>query len=191
MAISFCIGVLVGGVSAYFGGKVDLILMRVVEVFICFPSFFLLLTIIALWGPKLWYIMIAIGLITWTSTARLIRAGVLQIKELDYATAARAGGLKPLYIILRHALPNVIAPVLVGLTFRVAGAVTLEVSLSFLGLGAPDAPSWGLLLQQVRAVVGEKPILVVIAAVPIFFTVLAYNLVGEGLRDAIDPRLKV
>lgn len=191
VAISVSIGVLIGGISAYFGGWVDIVLQRIVEIFICFPSFFLLLTIIALYGPKLWFIMIAIGLTSWTGTARLIRSGVLQVKQLDYVMAARAGGLGSVRIVLRHALPNTIAPVLVSATFGIASAVTFEVSLSFLGLGDPDSPSWGLLLQQVREVAGEKPILVVIAAVPIFFAVLAYNLIGEGLRDAIDPRLKV
>ncbi|MBN2581512.1 MAG: ABC transporter permease [Planctomycetes bacterium] len=190
VGISTAIGILIGGISAYFGGWVDLVLQRLVEVFICFPTFFLLLTIIAFWGPKLWYIMIAIGLTSWTGTARLIRSGVLQAKNLDYITAARASGLSSLYIILRHALPNTIAPVLVGATFGVAGAITLEASLSFLSLGDPDYPSWGLLLQHARAVAGEKPSLVVVAGTIIFLAVLAYNLVGEGLRDAIDPRLK-
>ncbi len=190
VGISTLIGILVGGVSAYFGGWVDLLLQRVVEVFICFPTFFLLLTIIALWGPKLWYIMIAIGLTSWTGTARLIRSGILQVKSLDYITAARASGLSSLYIIMRHALPNTIAPVLVGATFGVAGAITLEATLSFLNLGDPDYPSWGLLLQHARSVATEKPQLVVVAGTIIFLAVLAYNLVGEGLRDAIDPRLK-
>ena len=190
VGISTLIGILIGGISAYFGGWVDLLLQRVVEVFICFPTFFLLLTIIALWGPKLWYIMIAIGLTSWTGTARLIRSGVLQAKGLDYITAARASGLSSLYIILRHALPNTIAPVLVGATFGIAGAITLEATLSFLSLGDPDYPSWGLLLQHARSVATERPQLVVVAGTIIFLAVLAYNLVGEGLRDAIDPRLK-
>jgi peptide/nickel transport system permease protein len=190
VGISTAIGILIGGISAYFGGWVDLVLQRVVEVFICFPTFFLLLTIIAFWGPRLWYIMIAIGLTSWTGTARLIRSGVLQARNLDYITAARASGLSSMYIILRHALPNTIAPVLVGASFGIAGAITLEATLSFLSLGDPDHPSWGLLLQHARAVATDKPSLVVVAGTIIFFAVLAYNLVGEGLRDAIDPRLK-
>jgi peptide/nickel transport system permease protein len=191
VAISVAIGIFIGGISGYFGGWVDLTLQRIVEIFISFPTFFLLLTIIALFGPRLWLIMVAIGLTSWTGTARLIRSGALQARRLDYVVAARSQGLRPLRIIMAHTLPNIIAPVLVSATFGVAGAVTLEVTLSFLGLSDPDYPSWGLLLEHLRGVAVTHPTLVVVAAVPIFFAVLAYNLVGEGLRDAIDPRLKI
>ena len=165
-------------------------MQRFVEIFICFPSFFLMLTIIAMYGPKLWLIMGVIGITGWTGTARFVRAEVFKVKSLDYVTAARALGLGPLSIVVRHALPNSIAPVLVSATFGIAGAVTVEVTLSFLGLGDPDYPSWGLLLEQARSMATLYPSLLIIPGVTIFFTVLAYNLVGEGLRDAIDPRLK-
>lgn len=191
VGLSVAIGVLVGGISGYFGGWVDLLLQRFVEIFICFPGFFLMLTIIALWGPKLWIIMIVIGIVSWTGTARFIRAEILKVKSLDYVTAARALGLRPFAIIMRHAMPNSIAPVLVSATFGIASAVSIEVTLSFLGLGDPDQPSWGLMLKQARDVATVSPSLLVIPGVTIFFAVLAYNLVGEGLRDAIDPRLKV
>ncbi|NIA22276.1 MAG: ABC transporter permease subunit [Anaerolineaceae bacterium] len=191
VGLSVLVGVLVGGISAYFGGWTDLILQRVVEIFMCFPRLFLILTIIAMYGPKLWLIMIVIGLTGWTGTARFIRAEILKVKTLDYVTAARALGLRSLYIVIRHALPNSIAPVLVGISFGVAAAIGLEVSLSFLGLGDPDYPSWGLMLKQARAIAGQHPLILIIPGVSIFFAVLAYNLVGEGMRDAIDPRLKM
>lgn len=191
VSISVMIGLVVGGVSAYFGGKVDLVLQRVVEVFICFPTFFLMLMIIAFYGPKLWLIMLAIGMVGWSGIARLSRAEILRIRTLDYVTAARALGLGSMRIILRHAVPNGLAPVLVSATFGIAGAVAFEAALSFLGLGDPNHPSWGNLLSQARRVATEHPMLLIIPGIAIFFAVLGYNLVGEGLRDAIDPRLKV
>lgn len=190
VSISAAIGLFIGGVSGYFGGWVDLILQRVVEIFIAFPTFFLLLTIIAFWGPRLPVIMVAIGLTNWTGIARLIRANVLQVRTLDYITAARALGARTMPIIFKHALPNSIAPVLVSISFGIAGAIFLEVTLSFLGLSNPDYPSWGLLLEQTRSVAIDKPALLVIPGVTIFLAVLAYNLMGEGLRDALDPRMK-
>jgi len=191
VGLSVLIGVLVGGVSAYFGGWVDLILQRIVEIFMCFPALFLILTVVALFGSKLWLIMAVIGLTRWTGTARFIRAEILKVRTLDYVTAARALGLRSVYIVIRHALPNSIAPVLVGISFGVAAAIGLEVSLSFLGLGDPDYPSWGLMLKQARAIAEQHPSMLIIPGVTIFFAVLAYNLVGEGMRDAIDPRLKM
>lgn len=191
VGISLLIGVIVGGISAYFGGWVDLALQRLVEIFICFPTFFLMLFIIAMFGAKLWLIMVAIGLVGWSGIARLIRAEILKVRTLDYITAAEALGLPSMRIILRHAVPNAIAPVLVTATFRIAGAVAFEAALSFLNLGDPNHPSWGYLLSQARRVATEHPSLLIIPGVAIFLAVLGYNLVGEGLRDAIDPRLKV
>jgi peptide/nickel transport system permease protein len=191
VGISVAIGMFIGGISGYFGGWTDLIMQRFVEIFICFPAFFLMLTVIALYGAKLWLIMIVIGVTRWTGTARFVRAEILKVRELDYVVAARALGTGPLSIIFRHALPNSLAPVLVSASFGIAGAIMVEVTLSFLGLGDPDYPSWGLLLSQARSVATQYPSLLVIPGVTIFFAVLAYNLVGEGLRDAIDPRLKV
>ena len=190
VGLSTLIGLLIGGVSGYFSGWPDLIIQRLVEIWSAFPSLFLLLTIIALWGPKLIVIMVAIGLTSWTGTARLIRANVLQVRTLDFITAARAMGARTLPIVFRHALPNSIAPVLVSVSFGIAGAVFLESTLSFLGLSDPDYPSWGALLNQARSIAIAKPSLLVIPGVTIFLAVLAYNLMGEGLRDALDPRMK-
>ena len=191
VGLSLIIGVVVGGVSGYFGGKVDLVLQRVVEMFICFPTFFLILLIIAMYGAKLWLIMLAIGLVGWSGISRLTRAEILRVRTLDYVTAARALGLSPLRIVLRHAVPNSLAPVLVSATFGIAGAVGTEAALSFLGLGDPNQPSWGGLMDGARTVFSDKPILLIVPGLAIFLAILAYNLVGEGLRDAIDPRLKV
>ena len=191
VGISVLIGVLVGGVSGYFGGWVDLVLQRVVEMVMCFPTLFLILAIVAFWGPRLEVIMAAIGLTSWPGISRLIRANVLQIKTLDYITAARAQGLRSLYIIVRHALPNGMTPVLVSATFGIAAAITTESSLSFLGMGDPDYPSWGQLLMDSREVATLSPAHLLVPGLAICLAVLAYNLAGEGVRDAIDPKLKV
>lgn len=191
VGLSVFIGVIVGGISGYFGGWVDLVLQRVVEMFICFPTFFLILLIVAMYGAKLWLIMLAIGLVGWSGISRLTRAEILRVRTLDYVTAARAMGLSSLRIVLRHAVPNSLAPVLVSATFGIAGAVGTEAALSFLGLGDPNQPSWGGLMDGARTVFSDKPILLIVPGLAIFIAILAYNLVGEGLRDAIDPRLKV
>lgn len=190
VGLSTIIGLLIGGISGYFSGWVDLVLQRLVEIWSAFPTLFLLLTIVALWGPRLWVIMVAIGLVSWTGTSRMIRANVLQVRTLDYITAARALGARTLPIIIKHALPNSIAPVLVSVSFGIAGAVFLETTLAFLGLSDPDRPSWGAMLNEARDVALEKPSLLIIPGVAIFLAVLAYNLMGEGLRDALDPRMK-
>jgi len=190
VGISVLIGVLVGGVSGYFGGGVALVLQRVVEMFMCFPTFFLILLIVAMYGAKLWLIMVAIGRVGWSGISRLTRAEMLRVRTLDYVTAARALGLSPLRIVLRHAVPNTLAPVLVSATFGIAGAVGAEAALGFLGIGDPNQPSWGGLMNGARTVFSDKPILLIVPGLAIFITILAYNLVGEGLRDAIDPRLK-
>lgn len=191
VGISVLIGVLIGGISAYFGGWVDLVLQRVVEMVMCFPTLFLILAIVAYWGPRLEVIMAAIGFTSWTGTSRLVRANVLQIKTLDYITSARAQGLRSLYIIVRHALPNAMTPVLVSATFGIAGAITTESTLSFLGMGDPDYPSWGQLLMDSREVATLSPVHLLVPGIAICLAVLAYNLAGEGVRDAIDPKLKV
>ncbi len=191
VGISVVIGILFGGVSAYLGGSVDLLMQRVVEMFICFPKLFLILFIVAMYGSRLWLIMVAIGLTGWTGVARFVRAEVLKVKTLDYVTAARALGFRRLRIILLHAVPNSVGPVIVSATFGIAGAIMAEAGLSFLGLGDPDHPSWGLLLSQAQSVANEHPQLLIVPGTTIFFAVLGYNLVGEGLRDAIDPRLKM
>jgi len=188
VSIYVLIGLLLGGLAGFYGGWIDLVLSRVIEVVICFPSFFLIITVLALVDPSIWNIMIVIGLTRWTGVARLFRAEVLKVKNMEYIAAARAMGNKDAVILLRHVLPNAIAPVLVSATFGIAGAILVESSLSFLGFGVQaPTPSWGEALSLARTYPYYWWI-VTWPGVLIFLTVTAYNLAGEGLRDATDPR---
>ncbi|QJB57018.1 ABC transporter permease [Pseudodesulfovibrio sp. zrk46] len=191
VGIATAIGLVLGLVSGYFGRIVDEIIMRGVDVMLCFPSFFLILAVIAFLEPSLTNIMIVIGLTGWMGVARLVRAETLTIRERDYVLAARGAGAGPVRIIFRHILPNAIAPVLVSATLGVAGAILTESSLSFLGLGVqpPDA-SWGNMLLEGKEVLGIAWWLSVFPGMAILLTVLGYNLLGESLRDLLDPRLK-
>lgn len=193
VSVAILIGIMVGGISAYFGGALDLILQRIVEVVICFPTFLLILTIMAFIEKRsIFNVMLVIGLTGWTGVARLVRGQMLVEKEKDYVTAAQALGVRPLRIIFRHLLRNSIAPVLVAATFGVAGAILTETGLSFLGFGVqPPTASWGELLNQAQTWPTGYWWLTTWPGFFIFFTVTVYNLVGEGLRDALDPRLKV
>jgi peptide/nickel transport system permease protein len=192
VGIYVLIGVLIGAVAAYYGRWVDIILSRCIEIVMCFPTFLLILTIVAFLEQRsILNIMVVIGLTGWTGVARLVRGEVLRQKELDYVSAARALGLSDARIIVRHVLPNSLAPVLVSATFGVAGAILTESGLSFLGLGVQmPTPSWGQLLNEARNGVDTYWWLTVWPGVLIFFAVTVYNLVGEGLRDALDPRLR-
>lgn len=188
--ISVLIGLILGAFAGFYGGTVDLIIMRFVEIMILFPSFFLIITIVALYGSSIWFIMIAIGLTSWTGNARLTRGEVLKVRNMDYISAATSLGLTNKRIIFRHVLPNAIAPVLVSGAFDVAGAILIEAGLSFLGFGvAATTVTWGSVLSEARGAT-ESWWLAVFPGFMIFMTVVAYNLVGEGLRDALDPRLR-
>jgi len=192
VGISSIIGVMVGAVLGYFGGKVDFIGMRFVEIMMAIPVFFLIITIVAFFPRSLLNIMIIIGITTWTGNARFIRAEFLKLRNQDFVQAAKVFGLPLRSILFRHMLPNAVAPVLVNATFGIAGAIFVEAALSFLGFGvAPPAPSWGQMLSLGIGTTGRFLWwLSLFPGLAIFFTVMAYNLVGEGLRDAIDPRLR-
>ena len=188
--ISVLIGLILGAFAGFYGGTVDIIIMRFVEIMILFPSFFLIITIVALYGSSIWFIMIAIGLTSWTGNARLTRGEVLKVRNMDYVSAATSLGLTNRRIIFRHILPNAVAPVLVSGAFDVAGAILVEAALSFLGFGvAATTVTWGSVLSEARGAT-ESWWLAVFPGFMIFITVVAYNLVGEGLRDALDPRLR-
>ena len=188
--ISVMIGLILGAIAGYYGGKVDLVIMRFVEIMILFPTFFLIITIVALYGSSIWFIMAAIGLTIWTNNARLTRGEVLKVRNMDYISAATSLGLTGRRIIFRHILPNAIAPVLVNGAFEVAGAILTEAGLSFLGFGvAATTVTWGSVLSEARGATSSWW-LAVFPGFMIFITVVAYNLVGEGLRDALDPRLR-
>lgn len=191
VGIATSIGLVLGLISGYFGRIVDEIIMRGVDVMLCFPSFFLILAVIAFLEPSLTNIMIVIGLTGWMGVARLVRAETLSIRERDYVQAARAAGASSTRIIFRHIMPNAVGPVLVSATLGVAGAILTESSLSFLGLGVqpPDA-SWGNMLMDGKEVLGIAWWLSVFPGLAILVTVLGYNLLGESLRDWLDPRLK-
>ncbi len=189
VSIYITLGTTLGALAGYFGRRWDLIISRAIEIFLCFPSFFLILTFVGfLDQPSIAWVMLIIGFIGWTGPARLVRAEFLRLKNLDFVTAARASGFTDQRIIFRHLMPNALGPILVTATFGVASSVLVESSLSFLGFGDPTLPSWGRILSYGRDTSDEPMML--IAGAAIFVTVSAFNLAGEGLRDALDPRLR-
>lgn len=189
VAIYISIGVVVGSVAGYFGGWTDILAERTVEIFLCFPTFFLILTFISfLEQPSIVWVMVFIGIIGWTGPARLIRGEFLRLRSLDFVSAARALGLPDRRIIFGHILPNALSPVFVNATFGIANAVIVESTLSFLGIGDRVLPSWGRILALGRST-GDTTMML-IAGLLIFITVSSLNLAGEGLRDALDPRLR-
>ncbi len=187
--IAVVIGIFIGGQMGYFSGRVDMFGMRLMEIFEAIPVLFLLLTIVAFFGRSIYLMMIIIGITGWSGYARYVRAEFLKLRKQDYVQAAIASGLPLQSILFRHILPNGIAPLLVAISFGVASAILTEATLSFLGLGPVDVPSWGQMLNQA---VKSSTFNWWMAAFPggaIFFTVFSYNLIGEALRDAIDPQL--
>lgn len=189
VGIAVGIGVVLGLMAGFFRGVVDELIMRFVDVMLCFPSFFLILTVIAFLEANLFNIMVIIGLTSWMSVARLVRAETLSLRERDFVAAARLSGASTFRIMFLHILPNAIGPVLVAATLGVAGAILTESSLSFLGLGvqAPTA-SWGNMLLEGKQTIEIAWWLSVFPGLSILFTVLGYNLLGENLRNALDPR---
>jgi peptide/nickel transport system permease protein len=191
VGLATLIGLLVGALAGYYGGWVDSALMRLVDLMLCFPAFFLILAVIAVLEPSIWNIMAVIGLTSWMGVARLVRAEFLSLREREFVTAARALGASDVRLILRHMLPNALAPVMVSATLGVAGAILTESALSFLGLGVqPPTPSWGNILTAGKDNIEIAWWLSVFPGLAILVTVMSYNLLGEGIREAIDPRLK-
>jgi peptide/nickel transport system permease protein len=191
VGISSLIGVILGALSGYYGGVIDRVIMRFVDIMLCFPSFFLILTVIAFVGPSIWNIMVVIGVTSWMGVTRLVRAEFLSIKERDYVLAAISQGAGDMRIIFLHILPNAMAPVLVSATLGVAAAVLVESGLSFLGIGVqPPHPSWGNMLTEGKDNIEIAWWLSAYPGFAILVTVMGYNLLGEGIRDSLDPRLK-
>jgi peptide/nickel transport system permease protein len=191
VGIATAIGIALGAIAGYYGRWVDALLMRFVDIMLCFPTFFLILAVIAFLDPSIWNIMIIIGLTGWMGVARLVRAEFLSLRERDFVLAARAIGATDARIIFRHILPNALSPVLVSATLGVAGAILTESALSFLGIGVqPPTPSWGNMLIAGKQTLGTAWWLSVFPGLAILFTVLGYNLLGEGIRDALDPRIR-
>jgi len=189
--ISAVVGVTMGLVAGYFSGIMDTLIMGLVDLLMSFPPFLLILAVVAIVPPSLVNIMVVLGLTMWSQYARIVRGNILTVKEQDFVEAARALGAGNLRIMWRHLLPNVMAPVIVVATLNVAGAILLESGLSFLGFGAqPPTPSWGNMIATGRVYLRQAPHIATSAGMAIFLTVLAFNLVGDGLRDVLDPRLK-
>lgn len=190
VGIAIFIGTIVGAIAGFYGGRTDSILMRFVDIMLAFPSFFLMLAIIAIVEPSISTIMIVIGITGWMDVSRLVRSEFLTLKERDFIAAAKVAGAGDTRIIFRHILPNAMSPVFVAATFGIAGAILTESGLSFLGLGVqPPEPSWGNILASGKSNLTVAWWLSVYPGLAILITVLSYNLIGEGLRDALDPRL--
>jgi len=189
IGIATLIGILLGAISGFYGGYVDSAIMRAVDIMLSIPTIFLILAVIAILEPSILNIMIVIGLTSWMEPARLVRAEFISIKEREFVTAARALGATDGRIIFRHVLPNGLSPILVSATMGIGGAVLVESALSFLGLGVqPPTPSWGSLLSSGKDNIEIAWWLSAFPGLAILITVLGYNLLGEGIRDALDPR---
>ncbi len=189
--IALAVGLVAGALSGYFGGAVDTVVMRLTDMFLAFPYILAAIVIITAVGRGKMAIIVVLGLLGWMPIARLFRAGVLQVKETEYVEAARAVGAGDLRIMTRHILPNAIQPVVVFATIFVGTAVLSEAALSFLGVGITDpTPAWGLMVAQGKDFLFSSPHLLFFPGAAIFVTVMAFVFVGDGLRDALDPRLR-
>ncbi|MHB1646314.1 MAG: ABC transporter permease [Candidatus Acididesulfobacter diazotrophicus] len=190
VSISLFIGVIIGAFSGYYSGLIDSLLMRFVDIMLTFPSFFLILAISAILKPSIINIMIIIGLTSWMGVARIVRAEFIQNRQKDYVLAAKASGASDSYIIFSEILPNCIAPILVSATLGIAGAILIQASLAFLGIGImPPTPSWGGMLSRGKTYIMIAWWLTLFPGIAILMTVLSFNLMGEAVRDALDPRI--
>jgi len=191
VATSTLTGVLVGSVAGFFGGHVDQALMRFTEMFQILPQFFLAIVIVALFGSSIVIIITVIALLTWPATARMIRAEILSLKSSEFVEAARALGMSNFDLIVRELLPNAIPPVIINATLQISGAILLETSLSFLGLGDPSVMSWGVLLHNAQEFFTRAWWMAAFPGMAVFLTTLGLNLVGDGLNDALNPRFRI
>lgn len=193
VGISLLIALLLGTISGYYGGAVDMIVMRLTDIIMTIPGLVIIMAVVSVLGPSIYNVMAVIGVLGWTGMARLLRAQILSVRERDFIRAAQSIGVADWRIMLLHVLPNAIAPVLVAATFGVAAAILTEAALSFLGFGVlPPTPSWGNMLNAARSLsrLQENPWFWMPPGMMILLTVLAINFIGDGLRDALDPRTK-
>lgn len=194
MTISFLIGIILGALSGYFGGVIDMVIMRITDIFMALPAALLALAVMAIFeNPSVNKIFIVLGLIGWTTIARLVRARVMEIKNEEYVLASIALGFNWRRTLIRHILPNAMAPVIVAVTLGIAGNILTEAWLSFLGLGAePHIPSWGRMITEGQSYLAtaSKPWIYVFPGLALFLTVMGFNLLGDGLRDILDPTIK-
>ena len=185
------IGLFIGLLAGYFGGRIDNLLMRFTDIWYAFPDLLFVLVVVSVFGPSLITIFGAIALVNWVGLARLVRGQVLSIKEKEFVEAARSSGSSPSKLILKHLLPNSLGPIIVTLTFGIPNAIFLEAVLSFLGVGIqPPTPTWGQMVFDGYEAIYANPTSVVFPALAIGFTLLAFTFVGDGLRDALDPRMR-
>lgn len=185
------IGGSIGMAAGYLGGRIDNLLMRFTDIMYAFPDLLLVLVFVAAFGPSFWSIFIAIGLVNWVGLARLVRGQVLSIKEKEYVEAAIMTGTSPLKLIAKHLVPNSLGPVIVTLTFGIPAAIFTEAALSFLGIGIrPPEPSWGVMIEDGYAEIFAAPIQVIVPGVAVALTMLSFTFIGDGLRDALDPRMR-
>lgn len=194
VSISLAITLLLGTLAGYYGGAVDMVIMRITDVMMVFPGLVLIIAVVSVIGPSILNVMAVLGILGWTGTTRLLRGQILSVRELDYVLAARATGVPHRRIMWVHVLPNAIAPLLVAATFGVAGAILTEAGLSYLGLGVlPPTPSWGSMLNAANSItVLERNWWVWIPpGIAVLLTVMAINFAGDGLRDALDPRTTI
>jgi oligopeptide transport system permease protein len=181
----------IGMAAGYFGGWIDNLLMRFTDIMYAFPDLLLVLVFVAAFGPSFWSIFIALGLVYWTNLARLVRGQVLSIKEKEYVEAAIMTGTSPIKLILKHLVPNSLGPVIVTLTFGIPAAIFTEAALSFLGIGIrPPEPSWGVMIEDGYSGIFADPLQVIFPAIAVALTMLSFTFIGDGLRDALDPRMK-
>ncbi|MEZ4734339.1 MAG: ABC transporter permease [Caldilineaceae bacterium] len=193
VGISLVIALLLGTISGYYGGAVDMIVMRLTDIIMTIPGLVIIMAVVSVLGPSIYNVMAVIGVLGWTGMARLLRAQILSVRERDFIRAAQSIGVADWRIMLLHVLPNSVAPVLVAATFGVAAAILTEAALSFLGFGVlPPTPSWGNMLNAARSLsrLQENPWFWLPPGMMILLTVLAINFIGDGLRDALDPRTK-
>lgn len=194
VALSTVIGVVIGSISGYYGKAVDQILMRITDMVMSFPTLIIIIALVAILQPSIYNSMIAIGLLSWPGTARLVRGLFLTLREMEYVQSARCIGASSMRIIFAHILPNTVGPIMVAFTFAVGNAILLEAGLSFLGLGVQiPTPSWGNMLRDAQSLttLEELPWMWIPPGLMIIFSVLSVNFVGDGLRDALDPRMKL
>lgn len=194
VAVSVLIGLVLGAFSGFYGGWIDTVIMRTTDIFLAFPYILFAILLLAVIPPEyrgLWSMVATIGFLGWTSIARVFRSSILSVKENDYVDAGRALGASDLRLMLRHIMPNAVAPIIVYATMSIGGAILTEAALSFLGLGVPPpTPSWGRMIEEGRAFLTSNPGLVVWPGLAILSTVLAFTLLGDGARDALDVKMK-
>lgn len=189
VGISLFIGLIIGSIAGYCGGIIDDVIMRIIDIFMAFPGILLAIAMMAVLGPSLNNVILALCLLGWVGYARLVRGQILSVKEFDFVTAAKALGARPHRIILKHLLPNIFSPVIVQATFGMAGAIVAEAGLSFLGLGTqPPMPSWGAMLNEGMEFILVSPYLTIFPGLAIMIVVLGFNFLGDGIRDILDPK---